>query len=375
MTLSPTTSLPEDVEDAWLDWRSWLKAPSLATDVHKLVLALAGVVLTWLGWAALEAVFPGARGSSPDWFAALPPSRVGLAQEPISVAAKTFVDPLRIPGLPLVALFTPNPGRAGYVHAALALLWAMTVWGIVGGAIARIALARIATGGRVGALGGLRFAAARAVPLILAPIVPLVSALGLGMLAGLVGALDRLPGRFGSILAGALGFVPILLAVPMTWLLVWLVAGWPLMVSALMVEDEDAFDALSRSHGYVFHRAWSFLGQVATGAVVGAFGYALALLFARALLHLAAWGLALGASEGVAQRYLSGPVFDGPLEESLHSGWIALVSLLAYGWGFSYFWSAAARLYLLMRRDVDGAPTDMIARRDPVARTEGSGGG
>ncbi len=43
-----------------------------------------------------------------------------------------------------------------------------------------------------------------------------------------------------------------------------------------------------------------------------------------------------------------------------HDGWLLVVWLLAYGWVYSYFWSAAAQIYLLLRQDVDGTPWDDI---------------
>ena len=40
---------------------------------------------------------------------------------------------------------------------------------------------------------------------------------------------------------------------------------------------------------------------------------------------------------------------------------VATVPLVAHSWVYSYFWTAAAIVYLLLRQDVDGTPWHVIA--------------
>ena len=54
---------------------------------------------------------------------------------------------------------------------------------------------------------------------------------------------------------------------------------------------------------------------------------------------------------------------------AIHAGWITFVALLTYGWVFSYFWSAATQIYLLLRHDVDGAAFDDIALPEHAVAT------
>ena len=37
-------------------------------------------------------------------------------------------------------------------------------------------------------------------------------------------------------------------------------------------------------------------------------------------------------------------------------GWLGFVGLIVQSWAYSYFWSAEAVIYLMLRRDVDGTP-------------------
>ena len=37
-----------------------------------------------------------------------------------------------------------------------------------------------------------------------------------------------------------------------------------------------------------------------------------------------------------------------------------MVNLVAHGWAYSFFWTAAALIYLWLRHDVDGTPWEEI---------------
>jgi hypothetical protein len=52
------------------------------------------------------------------------------------------------------------------------------------------------------------------------------------------------------------------------------------------------------------------------------------------------------------------------LSANIHGFWIGIIRLFAHGWVYSFFWSAAAIVYLIIRLDVDGAPWTEI---DPPA--------
>ena len=54
-------------------------------------------------------------------------------------------------------------------------IWAVAVWGIAGGAIARIAVVQAAVGSRVGLATALRFALGKAASLIGAPLTPMLA--------------------------------------------------------------------------------------------------------------------------------------------------------------------------------------------------------
>jgi hypothetical protein len=148
-------------------------------------------------------------------------------------------------------------------------------------------------------------------------------------------------------------------------IVVGLAAGWPLMVGSVAAEADDGYDAMSRAYAYVHQRPWHYLGYVAVAALAGAAGLWFVHLFARLVLYLTAWSLSFGAPESVAEALFLG--LDArdtglpPAALTLHGFWVSAVLLLARGWAFSYFWTVAAAVYLLLRRDVDGTPLGRVA--------------
>ncbi|HEX8199100.1 MAG TPA: hypothetical protein VF590_01335 [Isosphaeraceae bacterium] len=342
-------------------WVRLARAVRAATDAKKLLLAALGLILMHAGWAGLDALLPGAAEASPPADMALPPSPFGSWLGPLGAAvdaAARAAEPARAIAAPWVALLTPGRGAAWSLHAALAALWAVLVWGPLGGAIARIAVAQAATEGRIGLGTALRYAAAKAPHLIGAPLSPFI---GVGFFAGLcalLGLLYRIPGPVGATIAGILAFLPLMAGLVMALILLGLAVGWPLMIATIAAEGEDTFDALSRSYSYVYQRPARFAAYAALAWVLGALGLLVVGVFARAILALAAWGLSLGAP-GARLLDLWQPRFV-PLGRTApaiaHAAWLDLVVLLARGWAYSYFWTAAAHIYLLLRHDVDGTP-------------------
>ncbi len=150
----------------------------------------------------------------------------------------------------------------------------------------------------------------------------------------------------------------------MTLILIGLAAGWPLMTATVAAEAEDGFDALSRSYAYVNQRTGRYAAYWGLAWLIGIVGLIVVDLFARMVVHLTRWSLGFGAP-GATLDVLFGPGggAGGPAG-SLHGSWLSLVGLLAHGWIFSYFWTSAATIYLLLRQEVDGDPWHVVAMPD-----------
>ena len=150
----------------------------------------------------------------------------------------------------------------------------------------------------------------------------------------------------------------------MTLLLAGLAAGWPLLQAATAGGAEDALDALSRIFGYVNQRLGSYAALVALAWLGGMLGLALVDLLTSGVIRLTHWSLGLTAPLAVDGAFLrlAGDVVIARSPARHTRFWLGLVRLLAHGWVFSFFWTAAAYLYLWLRQDVDGSPGPRSSR-------------
>jgi hypothetical protein len=344
-----------------------------AFDPMKLLIATLALVALHLGWSLLDLALPAAAPVTPDPIAAAsqdvaPWERVNAG---FAALGERLAEPVRLVTTPLAALLSPKSGWATMAHGLLGLVWLNVVWGPCGGAIARIAVVEEATRDRPGIGEGVRFAGASAGSLIVAPLCPLL-ALAFCALAGIaLGLVYRVP-VVGPVL-GSLGlFFPIAAGVVMTLLVAGMVAGWPMLHAALAAGADDALDALSRTFSYLNQRLGLFAAGLAMAAMAGVAGLCLVELMAGGVIHLTQWSVSLSAPRAVMTTLLE-PLDPGApaLPGAIHRFWYSAVRLVAEAWIYSFFWTAAAWLYLWLRHDVDGTPwTEIGAPRAPRSEAD-----
>jgi len=361
------------------------RAVGFAADPRKLILASVGLVALWLGWAAIGRVL-GESAPSIGPFRLLPtlgPPDLRVDGGPAEVAWRV-AEPPRVIVSPFVRIFRPGVEPLDFARSAALGFWAVLVWGVVGGAIARIAVVEAATGRKVGLGTASRFALGRAFPLIAAPLTPMIAVAVFAAGCAGFGLLYRLPNGVGSTIAAIFTFLPLLAGLAMALILLGLAAAWPLMHATVAAEGEDTPDALSRSYSYVNQRLARYAVLAASSWAIGVVGLILAVFLARVVVGLSDWGVALGAPD---------PVKTTDLADTIRDLWLAAVALLVQAWTYSYFWSAASIIYLLLRRDVDGTeihdvylpeheldtfagdpPTPASPPEAPVASTEPAAG-
>ncbi len=344
-----------------------------AFDLRKLVIAALGLALLQLGWAALDGLFPASAPITPA-------TRVSVAQIRIdpgdpswaSIGLRRAHERLSEPFWnlvsPLLALFDPQSGWAAMLHALLAMIWLFLIWAICGCAICRITVVRVARMQQTSLGQALGIALRNFIQLILTPIIPLgCLAFFATILAGF-GVLYRVP-WIGSAFVGVLFLIPLCLALIMTLLAIALAAAWPLGHAAIAAGGEDALDALSRSFGYLNQRIGAMVALVGVAWVQGMIGVVLMDLLAAGVLRLTEWGLGLtGPATEMAAIFGRAGSPNSPVSAAAHSFWLNVVNLVAHAWPYSYFWTAAALIYLWLRYDVDGTPWEEIdPPGDPTA--------
>ncbi len=344
-----------------------------AFDLRKLIIAALGLALLQPGWVLLDRLVPAAADTTPDLFA---PSisvksiseRDFWSWETVSVLHFRLSEPVRLLATPLFVFVEPGAGWARMMHALLSLIWLIAVWGICGGAISRIAIVQAATSRQTRSIDALRFALANAGPLILAPLCPLIGIAFCALLGASFGLLYRLP-LVGPALAGIGLFLPLGAGFVMTLFLAGLAAGWPLLQAATAGGAEDALDALSRIFGYVNQRLGSYAALVALAWLGGMLGLALVDLLTSGVIRLTHWSVGLTAPSALTESFFgSPPPSSSTIAGATHAFWLGAVRLVAHGWVFSFFWTAAAYLYLWLRLDIDGSPWTEI---DPPGSVPG----
>ncbi len=350
----------EGVAFRTLWWTRLFRGVGVSFDARKLILAALGLAALSAGWMGLDWLLEGSEAVASRIHPRLGELSAADPLSSLAAAARRVADPVVVLSTPFVELFSVGQGPLWLLRSALLALWSAVVWGIVGGAIARIAVVDLARGERVGIGSALKFALARWLPLIGTPLCPLIGIGFFGALCALMGLLYRIPSPVGASAAGILAFLPLLAGLVMTMIAAGLAVGWPLMILTVAAEGEDTFDALSRSYSYVYQRPGRYAVLAIVAWVIGTFGVLLVTIFAAAVVQLTMWGLSISAPDALVLRLFQQTATPETTAEAIHDFWLSVVGLLAYGWVFSYFWTASAIVYLILRHDVDGASWDDI---------------
>lgn len=346
-------------------WLLMLDTLRVALDPRKLVLAVLAVLLVAGGMRAIDRL-PFAAASEFDPTALSTPERRVLSMLPrpirdiaataavpelgLSPGALTFA-PLAQVDRPLVALLAPGSSWSRVADLMLRFVWTLAVWAFLGGAIARMAALRLAGDHPTGTLAALKYSAKSLASSIGGPLTPLAAVLVLWGLCSLVGLVARIPG-VGEVIAAVLFIGVIVLAGFALFVLLGVLLAWPLMVATLSIEGTDAFDGLSRGFGYLYGRVFYFVFLAALMFVLGLVG---------------AWvaAVAVNLIELLALRFLSpglppGQGLESATAERLFAFWTGSLETLGYAYPVSYFWTATAAIYLLMRRSFDGTAVDEV---------------
>jgi len=387
---------------AWSEicpWLSLVRCFRLAIRFRLLLLSAVAILLTVSGWAVLVPVFSGGdeeigrtwkhlkeehHGCPWVVLTDLVPDKPSLPRLGVDFAAEesaSIFDRSPEPfwgsftqlSRPLRRVFSSDVTVTRLAFLLLCGLWALAVWAFFGGAITRIVAVELAREERVGWGPMMRYARSRWKAYFTAPLLPVVGVLVSAFGMGIVGLLLR--SNVGLLIAGLLLWPLMLLGgLVMAFLLLWLAFGWPLMWATVSAEGEDCFDALSRSHQYVFHRPLHYLFYALVAVVLGWLGWLVVSNFAAGVIALTNWAADWGAdtSRWLAVAGTGGRRLELLLSENAEIGsvgrfgaglilfWCGCVKMLAVGFLYSYFWTASTCIYFLLRRDADATELDEV---------------
>lgn len=261
------------------------------------------------------------------------------------------VEWLSVPRLELIGDL-PVISLNNMAYFSFAVLWIALVSGTFGGVLARRSAIELGQRNMASWIQAVKISLSRLVSSLWAAGMYLVALLALLVPILLLGWLARL-GAVGAAIAGVLLItvcLPIVFAVGRT-VLSFLIC-FPLCICAINVEKKaDAFEGFSRSNAYLFQRPVVSVLVIAGFIILGEVGAFLVYW----TVHLG-WGM-VSNTFLVAASHNSGAV-------QWNEAGVWLSQQLISAFRFSYFWSATAGLYLILRRAVDDTEMDEMEMLD-----------
>ena len=143
--------------------------------------------------------------------------------------------------------------------------------------------------------------------------------------------------------------------------------GWPLMWSAISTEGSDAFDAISRSYAYTYQRPLQYLAYASVALILGFLGWIIVGLFCQAIVQFSL--LAVGTGTGDARLEVLRSAMSGRADSGVTLLWVGSTLMgfvnrcflgIQVAYSYSFMWTAAAAIYLLLRHDADQTEMDDV---------------
>ena len=366
-------------EIRWIEICPWLilvRSLRVALLVRVLFLAYLGVLLTQIGWAVLGSLsaenpvelqrFTDTVPQLPHWESLSHPNTyTEYRNNPLFRAWNLLSQPLTEMNDPTITW------RTAFILISSAC-WAIAIWSIFGGAIARISAMQLTRGETLGLVSALKSATTVFLGTAGAPLIALLGAAALSIPLLFAGLLIRLD--FMAMLTGLAWIFVLTWGAMCAVVLIGLLFGWPLMWATLAIERSDAFDAISRCYAYVYQRPLQLFFYLMVAGLLGCFGETAVHYFAIASVNLADWAISWGSgSQRAADMILMASEENDSVTGMAATGaqamhfWKQTWLGIAASYPVAYLWSTFVGIYLLLRRHVDSTEMDEITltQQDP----------
>jgi hypothetical protein len=367
---------------AWRELFPWLilfRTFRIAIAPTILAVATIAVLLTSLGWRVSGFVFlsPEQRiAQAAHSQLAIPPEIEGYL--PPSVRTP-LLDAYFQMAEPLARFFHFDLTLSEAAFYAFGFLWTLAIWAFPGAMITRRATVQLATDSAPALQPTAVFACRRWTWYFLAPLYPLLGLVLLAIPISLLGLLLRLSTGFGVAVAGVAWLLVAIAGILAMWLFGGLIFGWPLMWPAISAErDGDPIDAFSRSYSYVYGKPLHYFFYVVVAAAFGALCWSVVWGAAVLVQEFGFWALSWGGGGGAVKpvREQALDIAAGELNwqndgflwklgTTLIGLVLALIHAVAGAFRFSFFFTAASAIYLLLRQDVDEKEMDEVFLEAP----------
>ncbi len=242
-----------------------------------------------------------------------------------------------------------DPTLSGAAFCLASVIGIVAIWSFVGGCLARRSVVELGTKMTAPWSESIQLVLKRWQSIAWSVTMPSGLILLIAIVPLCLGWLSNVPG-VGPWVAGLLMIPVVLLSIGIGWCAAITVFGFPLSVCAIVSEKgADAYDGISRSAAYTFQRPFTLALCVVAAQFLGSMGGTLLSIVLMTGQSVVSASFGIG-SFSVLKDFESmwSPVLRG------------IVPLLLAAYGFSFFWTASAATYLILRRDVDHAEFDLI---------------
>jgi hypothetical protein len=324
-------------------WRVIRPIVNLSWRASHVLLCCAGILATWSLFRLCESLFQPEQSTS-SWFLTRPLLYSPVASG-VDIGAPSYLDVWGMYLGPINSWLQSQTVRVTACSIAQVLAIA-AVWTYIGGCLVRRSVVECATGVSAPWMETFQYVFRRWQSIAWSVTMPAAALLMIGIVPFLLGGVSRIP-WLGWWLS-ALCLIPLMMAVlGIAWCAAITLLGFPLSVCTIVTEKKaDAFDGISRSAAYVFQRPLIVLMFVAGATFVSR----LAGEVFGALVWVGRTVVVTGYEWGASHETLAQQSFllDG------------IPKLLVTGFGVSFFWSVAAAMYLVLRKDIDHTEFDVI---------------
>ncbi len=372
-----------------------LHAARVAMRPTFLIAGAMGAVLASLGWSLTGLIFlPNVASSSPEgadrqelqvnaqYFEQIPgdpdgpadpfgwqhvscvrwlAQHIGPAPEnPVTAIPYRMLEPFH-------QTLRPQPSLRVRGYYLLGGVWTWVVWSFAGGAITHMAISVFSREQTRHPALAIRHAWSRLPSQLGTMLLPTVGICFLAIPLACCGIVMR--SDLGLGLAGLCWILILPVAFVMTLILMTWSFAWPLSWGALSSEGIDAFDAFSRSMSYAFQKPGRYLWYLVVVSVGGLIGWIVVWIASELIVQMAMYGAAAGMGADRLESLTTGQGLSSLSRAGagMIRFWNGAVRMLGSAFAFSYFWTAMAPVYLLLRYDVDGTELDEIdLEHDPV---------
>ncbi len=292
----------------------------------KLLLAFAGVIVTYAGGVLLDTVWASKSQPAAGTFQGTPTNELSVFLLTSGNSKRVTQDWIKSLGEPSkvtrVGAFTLLADHArstvnrvcysalhadiggivkGFIFGWFGIVWALSmhttysvalfvllsaIWAYFGGAICRAAALDFSREQKISLGESLRFARSRFMSFFSTPLLPVVLFLLGGLVLWIGGLIGAIP-WFGEIFVGLTFIVSIIVGLGLAFVAIWGVAGFPLMFPSVAAEDHDAMDAASPICSYVFFRPWRLTFYTLISVIYGG----ICLVFVKTLVMIALWSV------------------------------------------------------------------------------------